>query len=154
SPYLPSAWAVATLLPFFAPRPGQDPAFQYLALASTAAAAFVVCSIVPERLYAVGRSRSQDGRRPRVTRLPFWDRLFARLPISSPARALVQKDVKAFLRDTTQWSQLILLAALVVVYIYNFRVLPRASASMARFYLEHALAFLNLALASFVMASV
>ncbi len=54
----------------------------------------------------------------------------------------------------TQWSQLVLLGALVVVYIYNFRVLPRAGAFMAQFYLEHALAFLNLALAGFVTASV
>ena len=154
SPYLPSSWAVATLLPFIAPRPGQDPALQYLALATSAAAGFVVCSIVAERIYATGWSHSQDGRRARVTRLPLWDRLFARLPISPPARALVLKDLKTFLRDTTQWSQLILLGALVVVYIYNFRVLPRAGAFMAQFYLEHALAFLNLALASFVMASV
>ena len=154
SPYLPSSWAVATLLPFIAPRPGQDPALQYLALATSAAAGFVVCSIVAERVYATGWSHSQEGRRARVTGLPLWDRLFARLPISPPARALVLKDLKTFLRDTTQWSQLILLGALVVVYIYNFRVLPRAGAFMAQFYLEHALAFLNLALASFVMASV
>jgi ABC-2 type transport system permease protein len=80
--------------------------------------------------------------------------LFARLPIATPTRALVLKDLKTFLRDTAQWSQLVLLAALVVVYIYNFRVLPRAGAFMAQFYLEHALAFLNLALAGFVTASV
>ncbi|HSD11400.1 MAG TPA: hypothetical protein VLF14_10460 [Candidatus Binatia bacterium] len=154
SPYLPSGWAVAALLPFFAARPGQDPVLPYLALASSAAAAFVVCSIVAERVYATGWSRSQEGRRARLTRLPLWDRLAARLPVSAPARSLVLKDVKTFLRDTTQWSQLILLGALVVVYIYNFRVLPRAGAFMAQFYLEHALSFLNLALASFVMASV
>jgi ABC-2 type transport system permease protein len=154
SPYLPSSWAAATLIPFFAPRTGQEPGLQYLALSTSAAAAFVAGTMLAERVYAVGWSRSQEGRRARVTRLPVWDRLFARLPISAPARALVLKDVKTFLRDATQWSQLILLAALVVVYIYNFRVLPRAGAFMAQFYLEHALAFLNLALASFVTASV
>jgi ABC-2 type transport system permease protein len=154
SPYLPSSWAAEALIPFFAPRPGQQPLLQYLALLSSAAAAFVAGSIVAERVYAAGWSRSQEGRRARVTRLPAWDRLFARLPISAPSRALVLKDVKTFLRDATQWSQLILLAALVVVYIYNFRVLPRAGAFMAQFYLEHALAFLNLALAGFVTASV
>jgi ABC-2 type transport system permease protein len=154
SPWLPSSWAATTLIPFFAPRPGQNPLLQYAALASTAAAAFVACAMLAERTYAIGWSRAQEGRRARVTRLPLWDRLFARLPISAPARALVLKDLKTFLRDTTQWSQLVLLGALVVVYIYNFRVLPRAGALMARFYLEHALAFLNLALAGFVMASV
>jgi ABC-2 type transport system permease protein len=154
SPWLPSSWAATTLIPFLAPRPGQNPLLQYAALASTAAAAFVACAMLAERTYAIGWSRAQEGRRARVTRLPFWDRLFARLPISAPARALVLKDLKTFLRDTTQWSQLVLLGALVVVYIYNFRVLPRAGAFMAQFYLEHALAFLNLALAGFVIASV
>jgi ABC-2 type transport system permease protein len=154
SPYLPSSWAADTLIAFFAPRPGQQPLLHYLALASSAAAACVVCSMVAERVHATGWSRAQEGRRTRVTRLPVWDRAFARLPISPVSRALVLKDVKTFLRDTTQWSQLILLGALVVVYVYNFRALPRAGAFAARFYLEHALAFLNLALAAFVTAAV
>lgn len=154
SPYLPSSWAAGTLIPFFAPRPGQEPWLQYLALATSAAAAFVGCSMVAERVYASGWSRSQEGKRVRVTRLPLWDRLLLRLPIAPVSRALIVKDVKTFWRDATQWSQLLLLAALVVVYVYNFRVLPRAGAFMAQFYLEHALAFLNLALAGFVIASV
>jgi len=154
SPYLPSSWAAGTLIPFFAPRPAQEPALQYLALATSAAAAFVVCSMIAERIHAAGWSRSQEGRRARVTQLPLWDRAFALLPISPLARALVSKDLKMFVRDTTQWSQLVLLGALVVVYIYNFSVLPRGGALMARFYLEHALGFLNLALAAFVTASV
>jgi ABC-2 type transport system permease protein len=90
----------------------------------------------------------------RITRLPVWDRLLARLPMSTVARALITKDLKTFLRDTAQWSQLVLLGALVVVYVYNFRVLPRGGSFMAQFYFEHALGFLNLALAGFVVASV
>jgi ABC-2 type transport system permease protein len=154
SPYLPSSWAAQTLIAFFAPRPGQQPWLHYLALATSAAAAFVVCSMVAERVYALGWSRAQEGRRTRVTRLPVWDRMFERLPIAPVSRALILKDVKTFLRDTTQWSQLILLGALVVVYVYNFRALPRTGTLMARFYVEHALAFLNLALAAFVIAAV
>ncbi len=38
-------------------------------------------------------------------------------------RALLVKDLKVFLRDTTQWSQLLLLLALALVYLYNFHVL-------------------------------
>jgi len=36
SPYLPSSWAAETLIPFFAPRLGQEPALQYLALLTSA----------------------------------------------------------------------------------------------------------------------
>ena len=155
SPYLPSSWAAESLIPFFAPRAGQTPFFHYLALLSTAAASVVLCSIIAERTYAVGWSRAQEGRRARLTRLLVWDRLLARVPGLSPAaRCLILKDAKTFFRDTTQWSQLILLAALVVVYVYNFRVLPQAGAFLAQFYLAQALAFLNLALAGFVVASI
>lgn len=155
SPFLPSSWAAGTLIPFFAPRPGQSAAFQYLCLASSAGAAFVFCSAVSERVYAAGWSRSQEGRRARLTRLPLWDRVMARVPgISSVTRALVLKDAKTFFRDTTQWSQLILLGALIVVYVYNFRVLPKASALRAQVFLDQALAFLNLALGGFVVASI
>jgi ABC-2 type transport system permease protein len=136
------------------PRPGQGPLLQYLALATTSAVACVGCSMVAERIHAAGFSRSQSARRARVTRLPFWDRLFARLPMSQVSRALILKDVKTFVRDTTQWSQLILLGALVVVYVYNFRALPPAQSLLAQFYLDHLLAFLNLSLAGFVMSSV
>jgi ABC-2 type transport system permease protein len=154
SPYLPSSWAAETLLAFIVPNPVKRPWLPYLALATSAAAAFVGCSMVAERTYASGWSRAQEGRRTRITHLPVWDRLFSRLPITPVSRALALKDLKTFLRDTTQWSQLILLGALVVVYVYNFRAIPRAGALAARFYLGHALAFLNLALAAFVIAAV
>jgi len=154
SPFLPSSWVTNALIPFLRPRPGQRPLLQYLALATSSAAACVACSMVAERVYAVGFSRSLSARRARVSRLAVWDRLFARLPIPVVSRALVLKDLKTFVRDTTQWSQLILLGALVVVYVYNFRALPAAESLLAQFYLDHLLAFLNLSLAGFVMSSV
>jgi ABC-2 type transport system permease protein len=43
--------------------------------------------------------------------------------LSAVLRALMVKDIKTFLRDSTQWSQLFLLIALIVVYLYNFKVL-------------------------------
>ena len=45
-------------------------------------------------------------------------------PFELRFRSLLLKDIKSFLRDTTQWSQLLLLLALVVIYLYNFSVLP------------------------------
>jgi len=154
SPFLPSSWAVEALSPFFAPRPGHDPWLPYLALASSTVAACAGCSMAAERLHASGFSRSQTGRRARVTGLALWDRLFARLPLSTVTRALVLKDLKRFARDTTQWSQLILLGALVVMYVYNFRALPPAGSLLSQFFLDQLLAFLNLSLAAFVMSSV
>jgi ABC-2 type transport system permease protein len=59
-----------------------------------------------------------------------------------------------FLRDTTQWTQLLLLGALVVVYLYNFRVLDLQKIPMSRVYLQNLLSFLNMGLAGFVVSAV
>ena len=82
------------------------------------------------------------------------DRLLAVFlyPFPSPVRHMIVKDVKTFFRDTAQWSQLLIVGALVVIYIYNFSVLPLDRASFLSFYLQHLVSFLNLALACFVLA--
>jgi ABC-2 type transport system permease protein len=59
-----------------------------------------------------------------------------------------------FLRDVSQWSQLLLLLALTMVYLYNFRVLDLDRIPYMSGVLKNAYAFLNLAMASFVMSTV
>ena len=76
------------------------------------------------------------------------------LPFAPQTRLLMIKEIKTFFRDTSQWSQLILLLALVVVYVYNFSVLPLKGSPLVTFYFKNVIAFLNLALAGFVIASV
>ena len=154
SPFFPSAWAASVLLASLGDNGHESPLFSWALLASSAAAAYAVCETIAERVYRDAWSRAQEGRHAGLSRLPIWDRVLARLPISPVARALVSKDMKVFFRDTTQWSQLVLLLALAVVYVFNFSALPRASALIAQAYLARALGFLNLALATFVVASV
>jgi ABC-2 type transport system permease protein len=74
--------------------------------------------------------------------------------VSLQRRQLVLKDVRVFFRDTTQWSQLIILGVLVVVYVYNIRVLPLGSGEMITRYLITLIVFLNLALSGFVLAAI
>ena len=69
-------------------------------------------------------------------------------------RQLLIKDVKVFLRDVSQWVQLLPLLALVLLYLYNFSVLdldrvPFMSGVIKNFY-----AFVNLGMAGFVIATV
>jgi ABC-2 type transport system permease protein len=64
------------------------------------------------------------------------------------------KDVKTFLRDTTQWSQLFLLVALIVVYLFNFKVLPLDRSPMPAGTIRILVSFANLALAGFVLSAV
>ncbi|MDZ7378493.1 MAG: hypothetical protein ONB06_04020, partial [candidate division KSB1 bacterium] len=107
-------------------------------------------------LFTTGYSKSQEGRKARLTqqRVATWTLTAAIAPLPKVLRLWVQKDLRTFFRDASQWSQLILLLALVVVYVYNFRVLPFGSMPLVTFYFRNVVSFLNLLLAGFVVASV
>jgi ABC-2 type transport system permease protein len=78
--------------------------------------------------------------------------VLSRLPVAK--REFVLKDIKLFFRDTTQWSQLILLAVLVVVYLFNIKALPLHRGEDVGFFHVTLVSFLNLGLAGFVLASI
>ena len=155
STFLPSTWATEILAPLLGLRDG-SPLFYYALLATTAAVAVMVSEVVVERLFLRGWTKAQEGRQARLTRQALWERALAALTAVFPrqTRVIVAKEVKTFFRDTSQWSQLILLGALVVVYVYNFSVLPLHGSPLVTFYFKNVIAFLNLALAAFVLSSV
>ena len=151
TPMLPSFWAGETL---FASLQGGLDLVHGGALWTTALAMTVLLGAANERWYFAGFSKAQEARKARFTRLALLDRVAPRLPLSAVRRHLLVKDLKVFLRDVTQWSQLLLLCALVLVYLYNFRVLdlervPYMSGVIKNFY-----AFVNLGMAGLVMATV
>jgi len=155
SMFLPSTWATEILFPMLGLREGR-PFFYYLVLVSTAAVAVIACESVVTRVFAQGWTKAQEGRQTRKVLQPVWERILAilTLPFHSATRVLVEKEIKTFFRDTSQWSQLILLGALIVVYVYNFSVLPLGGSPLVTFYFKNVIAFVNLALAAFVTASV
>ena len=112
---------------------------------SSAGAMVVIGSWVSRALFFEGWTKSQEARKARLTQKPFFIHLGEGLsrPLSLQRKALVLKDFKTFFRDTTQWSQLILLLALVVVYLYNFSVLPLDQAPMPTFFLQNLVFWLN-----------
>jgi ABC-2 type transport system permease protein len=80
------------------------------------------------------------------------ERIFRFLP--GPVRAFTVKETKTFLRDQTQWTQLFLIAALLVIYLYNFEALPIEKSPIQTVYLQNLFAFLNMSLALFVLTAV
>jgi len=74
--------------------------------------------------------------------------------LSGPSRAFVSKEIKTFFRDQTQWSQVFLIVALIVIYLYNFSVLPLEKGPIKMEYLQNLISFLNMGLAAFVLAAV
>ncbi len=150
SPWLPNEWAAESLMSHLT---GVFDPFPLALLWSTAAALFVIGAWLHVRLFRTGFTRAQEGAElrkgeVRSTRLE-------RLVWARPAtRQLVSKEIRVFFRDTTQWSQLILLGVLVVVYVYNIKVLPLNTGEELPFYLINLVSFLNLGLAGFVVAAI
>lgn len=123
--FLPSHWIVQVISQqLFGGQ--SSPLFFLGMLWSTAAAFLVLGGWWAELVYRQGWSRSQEGRRAPVTRSWAVRVLVAYLtwPFPRGLRPGVRKDAITFLRDPTQWSQLFLLGALIVVYLYNFAALP------------------------------
>lgn len=152
SPFLPSEWATSMIMNWL--RQVADP-LPVVLLWTTGPALVVLGALLHRRLYATGFSKAQEGAE-RFVRGRAWGsltaRLFRRMP---PARReFVLKDLRLFFRDTTQWSQLILLAVLLIVYVFNIKSLPLFSGEQVPVFLVSLVVFLNLGLAGFVLAAV
>jgi ABC-2 type transport system permease protein len=151
TPLLPSFWAGETL---FASLQGGRDFVHFAALWTTALALMVIVRAAHERWHFTGFSNAQEARKARFSRLELLDRAARLLPLSTVRRHLLVKDAKVFLRDVSQWSQLLLLLALVLVYLFNFRVLDLERIPYMSGVIKNVYAFVNLGMAGFVMATV
>ena len=151
TPLLPSFWAGETL---FASLQGGRDLLHAGALWTTALASVVMLRMASERWYFSGFSRSQEAPKARFTKFRTLGAVVNALPLSTVRRQLLIKDLKIFLRDVSQWSQLLLLMALVLLYLYNFRVLDLSRIPYMSGFLKNIYGFLNLGMAGFVMATV
>ncbi|HWP67549.1 MAG TPA: hypothetical protein VNO26_16750 [Candidatus Limnocylindria bacterium] len=154
SPYLPTTWAADVLLAGLGVRAG-DALFHLGMLASTAAMLYCVSATVVERLYLRAWTRAQTGRVARggERSLATWLEGLAR-PLPRLRRLLLVKDLTVFLRDPSQWSQLLLLAALIALYVYNFSVLPLDDGTPLSLAMRELAVVLNLGLATFVTTAI
>ena len=151
NPLLPSEWAVDAVMSWLQFRLDYLPFYM---LWSTAAALVVLGALLHRWLYMKGFSKAQESAQ-RWARAGVMQHALERAlrPLGVLRRELVLKEVRLFFRDTTQWSQLILLGVLVVVYVFNIRYLPLRGEGLTLFLLN-VVPFLNLVLAGFVLASV
>ncbi|MBA3579669.1 MAG: hypothetical protein H0W42_06765 [Gemmatimonadaceae bacterium] len=151
SPLLPSEWAQTGMMSWLTYEPDYLP---FILLWSTTAGLIVLGAALHQRLYAQGFSKSQESasrfKKPDPAK-SFARRMLA--PLSIRRREMVLKEMRIFFRDTTQWSQLILLAVLVAVYIFNIKFLPLRTEGVT-FLLANIVPFLNLAIAGFVLSAV
>jgi len=152
NPFLPSEWASNAVMTYLTGT------VDWLAVGlvwSTAAAFVVLGAWLHGRLFSSGYTRAQEGAE-RFVRGSIWDWSLGWLlrPLGAARREFVLKDLRLFFRDTTQWSQLILLAALLFVYLFNIKALPLFRGETVPFFTVSVVSFLNLGLAGFVLASI
>lgn len=152
SPWLPSAWSSEALMGFL--EGAFDP-FYLVLLWATAGGILVLGALLHRRLFSTCYSRAREGAEREIGDGPLWSTVGWLLsPLGVRRREMVLKDMRVFFRDATQWSQLVILAVLVVVYVYNMQVLPLGASEAISDYLTSLIVFLNLALAGFVLAAV
>ena len=154
-PYMPTYWITETLWTFLKGSTAENNLFEIALLWSTAAAIVVINIWVAEGIYLKGFSKSQEAGRRLGTR-GILDLVIDCLkrPVGHDLASVMEKDIRHFFRDNSQWSQLILLAALVVVYLYNFSVLPLERSPIRLEFLQDVISFLNLGLAGFVLSAI
>jgi ABC-2 type transport system permease protein len=151
APFLPSTWAYDCI--HMALTGSVRDSLFHLALGASFAAA-LVCLLVltADAVYFKGFSKTQTAAARVVRSSGLSDRLLRFLP--GPVRSFAVKEIKTFLRDQAQWTQLFLIAALLVIYIYNFDALPLDKSPIQTVYLQNLFAFLNMGLALFVLTAV
>jgi ABC-2 type transport system permease protein len=155
SPLLPTTWFFDSLRAAFSGTMG-DVLFNSALSWSCAITVIFIATWVSGAVYFKGLSKAQTVPRRFFSSLGFKKRgyeFFLKF-LSKPARAFAVKEAKTFLRDQTQWSQVFLIIALIVIYLYNFSVLPLEKGPIKMEYLQNLLSFLNMALAAFVLSAV
>ncbi len=149
SPFLPSTWVVQALDAATSDRLGES-FFLVFVLWSSGMAAIVITLVTASGLYRQGWHSSTEAstkarRRPirrfwALNTAPAW-----RAPI-----ALVEKDIKVFTRDPTQWAQAVILIALLGIYVAS---LSRQTVYLQNVFWHTVIAFTNLAFTGYVLAT-
>jgi ABC-2 type transport system permease protein len=128
-----------------------------IALTGTCAFMLIfISNITAQAAYFMGFSKSQTTPQRLFAPVKYkdynWESLLNFLTRESKAFAV--KEIRTFFRDSAQWPQLFLMAALIAIYLYNFSVLPLDNSPIKTIYLQNLFSFLNIGLAAFVLTAI
>jgi ABC-2 type transport system permease protein len=151
SPFLPSSWVYDSIRSALSGAVSSSLFFTALALSFAGMIVFFLV-LLSDVIYFKGFSKTQNAPVRLFKNSILSDRIFNFLP--GPVKSFTIKELKTFLREQTQWTQIFLIAALVVIYVYNFKVLPLEKSPIKTVYLQNLFSFLNMGLALFVLTAV
>ena len=149
APFLPSWWLTKALWDWTSGHWGGFALWAAL-LWLCAAATFAGLVALAGRLYLTAYSGAQES--PRVRRSteisPTVSRFWRVFPSGGVIAMLFWKERRTFFRDVRNWSQILLIAGLVFVYLFSIDKLPLDNAD-----LKSLVSFLNIGAAGFVLSS-
>lgn len=142
-PWLPAGWTANLLTTYLL-----DQQIDWLLLGLitlTPLVLYYVGEVVMIKLFIPGFSKSQES---------FGGNRHFRSSTNSGMAWIwiFKKELISFLRDSKEWSQFFMIGALVVVYLYNFKVLP-LERTFGTVYVANLIAFGNIGLTGFLSAS-
>ncbi|HVT02237.1 MAG TPA: hypothetical protein VHL58_02550 [Thermoanaerobaculia bacterium] len=145
--WYPSSWLARHLIAI-AEGSMQLMEWRLLAVAAISVALFFLTA---RQLYFRAFVRSRESSAPAAigggTMVAGLERLLGKA--TGPVRAIILKEVRVVTREAAQWSQFVMFAALIFIYLYNLQTLPLEGD--ARSFL---VSYLNLGMAGFVVAAV
>jgi ABC-2 type transport system permease protein len=152
NPWLPSRWVGKGVAAVAHGQPGEA-LFFLLLLLSNSLFWGMLCYLLAVRILRRGWSVCQAAGQRRTYRLEGpMDRLLdaATFFLRPEMRLFVKKDVKTFLRDPAQWSQVLIFVGLLGVYSLNLRNLGHDTMDIVW---KNVIAFLNLAATSLTLST-
>lgn len=169
SAYLPSDWCLNVVVPLLFGSGAPD-WWSLGILYTTPLAMFFISAWLHRRWYFRGYSKAQEGRHGAgvVSTLRDWlmqrvnelsgdlDEHLTKLEekgseVVSSLDQLVKKDHKIFARDASQWSQLLVVVAIMIIYLVNYKYFEIAADE--RLFGDVGLFFFNLAACGFVVVA-
>ena len=141
---LPSYWITEAISPLL--KNQKSDIFYLLILFSNSAFFLLLSAITGNKLYRSNIERIQPSGKVQENSLRSF----------YPERnmALIYKDTKIFFRDTGQWSQVFIIGALIMVYIYNFKSIPMDAIAGLSPFIRELMVLINMVLAGMVLSAV
>lgn len=151
-PLLPSTWTAKGIVAAMNEQVGKSLFYLTVVLANAVFLAWVTINLLAAT-WPEAYSRAQHGRlRTRIRRGWFTEgvcwALFFYLPFK--LRRIMLKDLRYFARDARQWSQMLIMLGLLVIYALNLKRLP---VDADQSYTQSLIAFLNLTTVSLILAT-
>jgi len=147
SPLMPTSWATTAVVHLSTQGFGDVYNLNLIYMITATAASAALFYLVFRFFYRKSLASVDEGRVRKVRKEEtLIERLSGRL--DAVVRSYLVKDILLFARDPSRWTQLFLLGALVVLYVYNAYSFP-----LGGMFYRNLVAFLNLAISGFVLSA-